>query len=198
MDIAKAFDTIRWEFIFQCLRSLDMPEIFICWLQACVCTTSFSLGFNGATYGFFKERRGLRQGDRLSPYLYVLAMNCLSISLNKAAKEEKFKYHPKCKRTELTHLFFADDLLIFCDGTQQSVAAILDILHDFEQRSGLAVSIAKTSLFAAGFKPHELVQIKAATGLTEGTLPVRYLWSAILHQETELNSLRLSSSVYKV
>ncbi|KAL0770758.1 hypothetical protein Bca101_035909 [Brassica carinata] len=134
VDIAKAFDTIRWEFIFQCLRSLSVPQIFLSWLHACVCTTSFSLGFNGSSYGFFKGRRGLRQGDPLSPYLFVLAMNCLSITLNKAVREGKFNYHSKCQRAELTHLCFADDLLIFCEGTPQSVQAILDILQDFEQR----------------------------------------------------------------
>lgn len=114
VDIAKAFDTIRWEFIFQCLRSLSVPEIFLSWLHACVCTTSFSLGFNGSSYGFFKGRRGLRQGDPLSPYLFVLAMNCLSISLNRAARQGNFQYHAKCMRSKLTHLCFADDLLIFC------------------------------------------------------------------------------------
>ncbi|KAL0689587.1 hypothetical protein Bca4012_089265 [Brassica carinata] len=102
-------------------------------------------------------------------------MNCLCISLNRAAREGTFQYHAKCKRSELTHLCFADDLLIFCDGTQQSVQAVLNVLKDFEQRSGLAVSITKTSMFAAGIKPHELNQIKAATCLTEGALPVRHL-----------------------
>lgn len=102
-------------------------------------------------------------------------MNCLSIFLDNAAKEGKFQYHAKCKRSELTYLCFADDLLIFCDGSQRSVEAILLILRDFEARSDLTVSINKTSLFAAGIKPHELNQIKAATGLCEGTLLVRYL-----------------------
>lgn len=175
VDIAKAFDTIRWEFIFQCLRSISVPEIFLRWLHACVCTTSFSLGFNGATLGHFKGTRGLRQGDQLSPYLFVLAMNCLSLMLDKAARNGVFGYHDKYRRSTLTHLCFADDLLIFCDGSPSSITAILEILKDFELRSGLAISVAKTSLFAAGIKPHELNQIKATTGLQEWTLPVRYL-----------------------
>lgn len=175
VDIAKAFDTIRWKFIFQCLRSLSVPEVFLRWLHACVCTISYSLGFNGAIYGYFKGTRGLRQGDPLSPYLFVLAMNCLSLMLNKAARNGVFGYHAKCQRTALTHLYIADDLLIFYDGSTSSVNAILDILKDFELRSGLAISVEKTSLFAAGIKPHELIQIKTSTGLSEGTLPVRYL-----------------------
>lgn len=80
---------------------------------------------------------GLRQGDPLSPYLFVLSMNCLSLALNKAAQEGRFKYHSKCQKTRVTHLCFADDLLIFTDGSLQSVAAILEVLKDFESRSGL-------------------------------------------------------------
>lgn len=175
VDIAKAFDTIRWEFIFQCLRCIAVPESLIRWIEACVCSAIFSLGFNGSSYGYFRGSRGLRQGDPLSPYLFVLAMNCLSNSLNKAAKEGKFNYHSKCKRTELTHLSFADDLLIFSDGSPRSVNNILEVLRDFEARSGLGISMEKTSLYAAGLKPHELAQLTAATGLSLGVLPVRYL-----------------------
>lgn len=102
-------------------------------------------------------------------------MNCLSLALNKAAQEGRFKYHSKCQKTRLTHLCFADDLLIFTDGSLQSVAAILEVLKDFESRSGLAVSIQKTCHFSAGLKDHDLDQIKVATNLTTGTLPVRYL-----------------------
>lgn len=175
IDIAKAFDTIRWEFIFQCLRGLHLPEIFIHWIQACVCSTSFSVGFNGSLHGFFKGKRGLRQGDPLSPYLFVIAMNCLSLSLNMAAQRGDFKYHSKCDRTGLTHLCFADDLLIFCDGSAESVNAILGVLRDFEARSGLGISIEKTSIYYAGLKPHQMDAITFATGLTAGVLPVRYL-----------------------
>lgn len=175
VDIAKAFDTIRWEFIFQCLRSLHIPETFLRWLEACICTTSFSVAFNGTTHGYFKGKRGLRQGDPLSPYLFVLSMNCLSLALNRAAVEGRFNYHPKCKKTRLTHLCFADDLLIFSDGSLNSITNILEVLKDFENRSGLAVNIEKTSLFSAGLKPHELELIKQATNLSIGSLPIRYL-----------------------
>lgn len=85
------------------------------------------------------------------------------------------KYHPKCAKTGLTHLCFADDLLIFCDGSLESVNCILEILQDFENRSGLGISLQKTSLFSAGLKPHETERIIQATGLSSGTLPVRYL-----------------------
>lgn len=117
VDIAKAFDTLSWEFLFSCLESMQIPHHFITMLKACICKTSFMVGYNGTVNGYFKGRRGLRQGDPLSPYLFVIAMNCLSYLLKRAATHEGLPYHPSCEKLKLTHLSFADDLLIFTDGS---------------------------------------------------------------------------------
>lgn len=144
IDIAKAFDDVNWRFIFNCLSGMSLPQKFIQWVHACISTPSFMIGFNGTVQGFFKSNRGLRQRDPLSPYLFVIAMNCLSLMLDKAAEEGKFGYHHACKGTKLKHLCFADDLLIFCDGSLQSVKNVLEVLEAFKQASGLSVSITKT------------------------------------------------------
>lgn len=147
MDIAKAFDTLSWEFLFSCLQGLRVPPHFLSLLRACICSTSFMVGYNGTVSGYFKGKRGLRQGDLLSPYLFVIAMNCLSFMLNDAASRGRIKYHSKCSKMKLTHLSFADDLLIFIDGSLDSVQKVLQVLHEFEWRSGLVVSFQKTSFF---------------------------------------------------
>lgn len=92
------------------------------------------VGYNGTVNGYFKGKRGLRQGDPLSPYLFVIAMNCLSYMLNKAAAQGRIKYHKNCDSMKLTHLSFADDLLIFIDGSIESLQSVLQVLHEFEQR----------------------------------------------------------------
>ena len=125
--------------------------------------------------GFFKGKRGLRQGDPLSPYLFVIAMNYLSLMLNKAAAENKINYHSKCSEMKLTHLSFADDLLIFIDGSITSVQYVLQVLREFELRSGLAVSFQKTSFYASGLTEQEIDTIQASTGMIQGTLHFRYL-----------------------
>lgn len=136
VDIAKAFDTLSWEFLFNCLEGLQLPEVLLKRLKACICSPSFMIGYNGSVQGYFKGRRGLRQGDPLSLYLFVIAMNVLSIMLNKAAQDLKINYHSKCSSSKLTHLCFADDLLIFIDGSLASVQNVLQILREFELRSG--------------------------------------------------------------
>ena len=185
MDIAKAFDTLPWEFLFTCLQGLQLPPRFIRLLQACVCTPSYMVGYNGSIHGYFKGKRGLRHGDPLSPYLFVIAMKCLSHLLNQAARSNRINYHMNCASTKLTHLSFADDLLIFIDGSIESVQQLLQVLGEFEKRSGLAVSMQKTSFFASGLSLEETETIQASTGMSLGSLPFRYLG-------VPLNSKKLS------
>ncbi|XP_048634085.1 uncharacterized protein LOC125608168 [Brassica napus] len=184
VDIAKAFDTLSWDFLFSCLRELNQ---FLARLRACICTTSFMVGYNGMVNGYFKGRRGLRQGDPLSPYLFVIAINCLSHMLNKAAAQSRMGFHAKCRKIKLTHLSFADDLLIFTDGSIESVQCVLQVLRDFEYRSGLAMSNQKTSFFVSGLSEDEVNRIQVSTGMSCGTLPFRYLG-------VPLNSKKLSLS----
>lgn len=133
------------------------------------------VGYNGTVNGYFKGKRGLRQGDPLSPYLFVIAMNCLSFILNDTAAQEKIKYHVNCKKMKMTHLSFADDLLIFRDGSIESVQQVLQVLKDFERRSGLAISMQKTSFYASGLSTQVIDTIQASTGMICGELPIRYL-----------------------
>lgn len=102
-------------------------------------------------------------------------MNNLSHLLNKAAREFKFDYHHKCRDAKLTHLSFADDLLIFTDGSLASVQAVLQILKEFEQCSGLAISVQKSSFFASGLSQGEIDTIQFSTGMPHMSLPMRYL-----------------------
>lgn len=155
IDISKAFDSIIWDFLTTCLQALQFPDIYINWLKECYTTTSYSVCINGRLHGFFRCSRGLRQGDPLSPYLFGLVMNILSQKLNDAAVTGRFSYHPRCQDSGLIHLCFADDLLIFSDGSKHSIQDILSVLDEFKQLSGLAIS-PESCFFACGLKPEDI------------------------------------------
>lgn len=175
IDISKAFDSVQWEFVLHSLRALGFPEKYVHWIQLCIASPSFSVQVNGDLAGYFQSSRGLRQGCSLSPYLFVLCMNVLSWKINKAVDERKFKFHPGCSKLSLTHLCFADDLMVFVEGSRESVQGALAVFEDFEIWSGLSISLEKSTIYMAGVSELEKRSILSNFKFAEGTLPVRYL-----------------------
>ncbi|KAL0890312.1 hypothetical protein Bca101_014295 [Brassica carinata] len=150
IDISKAFDSVQWSFLLNILEALGLPVKFVNWISLCITSASFSVQVNGDLAGYFQSKRGLRQGCSLSPYLFVLCMNVLSRMIDEAAVRGAIGYHPSCKKLSLTHLCFADDLMIFADGTKKSIEGILRVFEDFDKMSGLKISMEKSTLFMAG------------------------------------------------
>ncbi|XP_047251590.1 uncharacterized protein LOC124886707 [Capsicum annuum] len=111
-----------------------------------VTTTKFSTKVNGVGHGFFEGRRGLRQGDPMSPLLFVLVMEYLSRTLMKMSELPDFRFHPMCKRTKFIHLLFADDLMIFCKGTVSSVSRVIEALDHFSKVTGLEANSDKSKV----------------------------------------------------
>ncbi|KAK5820340.1 hypothetical protein PVK06_025387 [Gossypium arboreum] len=175
INLQKAFDSIDLDFILVVLEALEVPELMIRWIRVCLTTPRFSISINGGLIGYFKGARGIRQGDPLSPYLFVISMNDLSSLLDLAVQKGIFQFHPKCHRIHLTHLCFADDLLIFSKGTLDSVVGIWCVLQKFYDFSGLKLNPAKTEIFASGILDEEMEDILRITGIKMGRLPVRYL-----------------------
>ncbi|XP_074314953.1 uncharacterized protein LOC141651130 [Silene latifolia] len=186
MDLQKAYDTIEWAFLDEMLQALKFPDQFREWIMQCVTTATYSINLNGNVFGFFKGRRGLRQGDPLSPLLFTICMEYLSRLLAYTTEGSSFKYHPLCKPLKLTHLMFADDLLLFCKGDAQSIMTILRTFSTFSKSSGLNMSKGKSNAYFNGV-PEELKNdILKVSGLVQGTLPFKYLGVPI--KTTRLNA----------
>ncbi|KAL2905400.1 LINE-1 retrotransposable element ORF2 protein [Bienertia sinuspersici] len=175
LDLRKAYDTVDWKFIEEMLQELNFPKAFIDWVMVCISTPSFSLVLNGSSYGHFKSSRGLRQGDPLSPLLFVLGMEYLSRIMKRLNEDPDFKLHPRCKGIQLTHMCFADDLIMCCKGEKKSVEKILQAFNVFSKTSGLQANNSKTELYTSGMKEDEVQQIIADSGFKRGKLPFKYL-----------------------
>lgn len=98
IDIMKAYDTVRWGFLLRAMKHMGFPARFIEWTWQCISSAHFSICINGEMVDFFEGKRGLRQGDPISPYLFLLVMEVFGKMLGKAFEEEKLKYHPRCEQ----------------------------------------------------------------------------------------------------
>ncbi|XP_010530574.2 PREDICTED: uncharacterized protein LOC104807150 isoform X3 [Tarenaya hassleriana] len=175
IDIRKAFDSLEWGTIIQLLKAMSLPPRFTRWIEVCISTPKFSISVNGDLAGYFKGRKGLRQGDPLSPYLFIMAMEILSRMLDRSIMEGKIQPHYRCKSPLISHLSFADDIIIFSKGDVQSLMEVKRVLHDFSNLSGLQINPEKSELFLAGCSIDEQIAISTAVGIGMGHLPVRYL-----------------------
>lgn len=180
IDISKAFDSVQWQFLMKTLEALGFPSMFTHWIWLCISSASFSVQVNGELEGYFGSKRGLRLGCSLSPYLFVICMNVLSKMLDKAAAQQKFGYHPLCPNLSLTHLCFADDLMVFSDGSLRSMEGIVDVFNVFSKVSGLNIGLEKTTVYLGGVSQRNRTAVQNRFPFEVGSLPVRYLGLPLL------------------
>ena len=185
LDLNKAFDSINWNFLLDCLHFMNFPPKFITWIRGCVCTTQFSVKLNGSSVGFFKGAKGLRQGDPISPYLFTIAMNVFSSILNQVP--DGFQFHWKCKELKLTHLFFADDVLIFSRGDRTSIEHIMASLALFSRVSGLSANLLKSTCFLNNCDTSLMSWFDHTYAIPHGTLPVRFLGVPLITKQLCVN-----------
>ena len=146
------------------------------WIESCITTSRISLLFNGSPYKPFKMGRGLRQGDPLSPFLFVLVAEVLNKILIQTANMGLFKgLQIGGKRETLTHLQFADDTLLFCEANELYLQNIKKVLLSFQSFSRLAVNYSKSGLIVFGKDDHWANRIARQLECKLVQLPITYL-----------------------
>ncbi|GJX65786.1 RNA-directed DNA polymerase, eukaryota, reverse transcriptase zinc-binding domain protein [Tanacetum coccineum] len=176
VDIEKAYDTVNWEFLKTALQRFGFHASMIKWIMICLTTASFSICINGDIHGFFKGKRGLRQGDPMSPYLFTIVMEVFNLMVQRQIRlDNRFKYHWGCSRIRLTHLCFADDLLMLCHGDHISASILRRALDEFSMTSGLYPNMSKSTVFYGNIHDTVKDEIQLAMPFRKGVLPVRYL-----------------------
>jgi mannosylglycoprotein endo-beta-mannosidase len=172
IDFRKAFDSVQWPFLHHLLLLLGFPSRFVHLVMQCVETASYSVAVNGSIYGFFHGMNGVRQGDPLSPYLFIVCMEYLSRMLHMASLSPGFRFHPKCAPLGIFHLAFADDVILLSRGDRHSVATLFQQLAIFGRTSGLDINASKSSIFFGGVSANMKQLILSDTGFHEATYSI--------------------------
>nr|GEZ44704.1 hypothetical protein [Tanacetum cinerariifolium] len=180
VDIQKAYDTVDWNFVRMILHGFGFHPRMISWIMEYVTTTSYSICINGSLHGYFHGKRGLRQGDPLSPYLFTLVMEILTLMLKRKVEESGlFTYHRDCSNLNLINLCFTDYLFIFSYEDVQSITIIKEALEEFKCASGLVPSLPKSTMYFCNVLNHIKLYILQILSFEEGRLLImrRFLWS---------------------
>lgn len=146
-DITKAYHRLEWKFLEETMRHMGFNEKWIGWIMKCVTTVSYSVLINGSPKGIIRPTRGIRHGDPLSPYLFILCAEVLSHMMNIAETKRKIqRLKIRSISPAITHLLFADDSLFFTLANDKSCKAIKEVLSKYEAVSGQAVNLRKSAI----------------------------------------------------
>ena len=177
IDLEKAYDRMEWSFIKVVLEHFKFPTSFVNLVMECISSSSVAILLNGAPLDSFSPSRGLRQGDPLSSYIFILCMEFLGFHIMESCAVGE--WHPiKAGQSgpKFSHLFFADDLVLFSSATISCAHAIDEVLGKFCHSSGQKVSASKSRvLFSANVNPSLRSNIEQILNLKETTDLGKYL-----------------------
>eukprot|EP00253_Pinus_taeda_P017832 PITA_17832 len=147
IDLQKAYNCLDWELLRCLLAKIGLKSHSINWVMSCVENVRYPIIINGMPSPFFSAERGLRQGCSLSPLLFILAMNSLSLQINKAVDEKRCRPVRVCRDIYLSHNLFVDDILIFAMLCRATWIRLNGILDRFQKATGLVINKAKSTIF---------------------------------------------------
>ncbi|CAB4310240.1 unnamed protein product [Prunus armeniaca] len=148
LDMAKAYDWVEWIFLDAMMRQLGFDPTFCQWILECLSTVTYSILLNGEASRPMSPSRGLRQGDPLSPFLFLICAEGLSALLHR--HEERGSLHGFKLRPQglsISHLFFADDSAILCHTEEREVYCLKQILDCYAKGSDQCINFDKSSIF---------------------------------------------------
>ncbi|GJX67306.1 RNA-directed DNA polymerase, eukaryota, reverse transcriptase zinc-binding domain protein [Tanacetum coccineum] len=135
-------------------------------------TAAFSICVNRESHGYFKGGRGLREGYPISSYLFTMVMEVLNLIIQrKMTQLGNFRYHTGCEELKFTNLYFADDLLILCNGDCDSIKVIKLALEEFSAVSGLVPNLSKSTMFCNNISEDLKKEILEIVPFAVGKLP---------------------------
>ncbi|KAL4308214.1 hypothetical protein GQ457_01G004750 [Hibiscus cannabinus] len=178
IDFKKAYDSVDWNFLLKIMEEMGFGVRWRRWIHQCVSTASISVLVNGAPTERFSISKGIRQGCPLSPLLFNLVGEALSLMLNKAMAVGLFsgiQIGNNSNSVIISHLQFADDLMVFCEASGLQVLAVKMVLRDFELASGLGLNLKKSRVFGLNVDQASIQSWANAIGCSMSSLPTEYL-----------------------
>ena len=156
LDMSKAFDRVEWGCLGKIMQKMGFNDKWVKLIMQCITSVTYSVRINGKPRGHIIPSRGLRQGDPISPFLFLFCAEGLSALLNQSAAAGQLQGVSACPLgPRISHLFFADDSIIFCQVTSKQCSHLEHLLTIYEQASGQQLNKEKTALFFSRNTPRD-------------------------------------------
>lgn len=183
INLEKAYDLLEWSFIKMVLEHFNFPKNIINLIMSCIATTLTLILFNGSKLDPFQPSRGIRQGDPLSLYLVLLCMEFLEAQITNICEEKKWdKIKASKNGLSFSHIFFADDLMLFTKANSKNCEAIIEVLDNFCNLARQKVSLGKFHIyFSNNVTRRRKRNICRKTGINVTNDLGRYLGSPLFH-----------------
>jgi len=176
VDFEKAYDSVDWGFLEYMLKRCGFSEKWRVWMKACVFGGSMSILVNGSPTEEINIQRGLKQGDPLAPFLFLLVAEGFSGLMRNAVNRNMFKgFEVKRGGVSISHLQYADDTLCIGEASVKNLWTLKAILRGFELVSGLKVNFHKSCLIGVNVPPDFMASACSFLNCRQGMMPFMYL-----------------------
>ena len=177
LDMEKAYDRVEWDFLVAVMERLGFDSRWRALILGCVSSVNFSILLNGQPGSKFAPSRGLRQGDPLSPFLFLFVSEVLSLLIQKASDRKLIKgVRISPSGPSISHILFADDTLIFLKAEVENCRNLINVINEYCVASGQRVNMTKSSVFFGANVPDALsVQLCDILGMEMTGDPGVYL-----------------------
>ena len=147
IDLEKLYDHLEWSFVRMVLKHFGFPANIINLIMSCISSTSTVVLFNGSKLDSFQPTRGIRQGDPISPYIFLLCIEFLGAQINSMCENKRWDTIKASKNgPSFSHVFFVDDFMLFAKANTKNNEAIMEVLDNFCTLAGEKVNLAKSKV----------------------------------------------------
>lgn len=176
LDMIKAYDRVKWEFLFEVLSKFSFSNKWCKWIKNCISGVHFSILINGHPSQFIQGTQGIRQGDPLSPFLFIIMADALSRYINfQSSKGLWLGATLPGTSITVTHSLFTDDTLLFGKYSLKEAKLIKQTLDIYSSTSGQKINAAKSKIFIFNTSPIISLRICKTLGFSMDQLPSSYL-----------------------
>ena len=176
IDFEKAYDKVNWNFLLQSFRMKGFSSKWIEWIKSFISGGSVAVNINDEVGPYFQTKKGVRQGDPLSPILFNIVADMLTLFINRAKAEDQLSgVVPHLIEGGLSILQYVDDTILFLDHNLEQAQNMKNILCAFEQLSGLKINFHKSKIFCFGQAKNCENQYMELFRCNPGTFPIKYL-----------------------